>query len=374
MSRRPDVLSTRALNRALLARQLLLRRSARTPAEVIEHLVGLQAQVPNSPYLALWTRLRRFRHDELTQLLLRRRVVRLALMRSTIHLVTARDALVLRPLVQPVLTRALRGSFGRLLAGIDQDALARAARAIVDEEPRTLNDVGARLRGRWRGRDPFALGHAARAFVPLVQVPPRGVWGDAGTPALASIEQWLGRRLAARPSIDKIVLRYLAAFGPASVRDAQVWSGLTALGEAFDRLRPHLRAFRSDGGPELFDLPGAPRPHADVAAPPRFLPEFDNVLLSHVDRSRIVPEAHRRAVFASAGLMAGTVLLDGFVGARWPLKRTRRETTLTIAPWAALAAHDRAEALTEGERFLAFIDPSAASHDVRIVRGAFPKP
>ena len=374
MSRRPDVLSDRALNRALLARQLLLRRSSRAPAEVIEHLVGVQAQVPNSPYLALWTRLRHFRHDELTHLLLRKRVVRLALMRSTIHLVTARDALLLRPLVQPVLTRALQGSFGRLLAGINQNALTRAARAIVDEEPRTLNDLGARLQRRWRGRDAFALGHAARAFVPLVQVPPRGVWGDAGTPALTSMEQWLGRRLAGRPTIDKVLLRYLAAFGPATVRDAQVWSGLTSLGEVFDRLRPHLLAFRSDGGPELFDLPDAPRPHADVPAPPRFLPEFDNVLLSHVDRSRIVPAAHRRALFASAGLMAGTVLLDGFVRARWTIQRTRRETTLTIAPSGTLAAHDRAQAIDEGERFLAFIDPSASSHDVRIVRGVFPKP
>jgi len=374
VSRQPDVLSTRALNRALLARQLLLRRSSSSAAGTIEHLVGLQAQVPNSPYLALWTRLRDFRHDELTRLLLRRRAVRLALMRSTIHLVTARDALALRPLVQPVIMRALKGSFGRPLAGIDHDAVGRAVRAIVDEEPRTLNEIGALLRRRWRDRDAYALSHAARALVPLVQIPPRGIWGDAGAPALASIEQWVGRPIAARPSIDRIVLRYLAAFGPASVRDAQVWSGLTSLNAVFERLRPRLRSFRTDGGPELFDLPDAPRPRADVVAPPRFLPEFDNVLLAHVDRSRILPTEHRRSVFTTAGLMSGTVLIDGFVRGRWTIQRARRDATLTIAPSAGVAANDRAQLTKEGKRFLAFVDPAAELLDVRIVRGDFPKP
>ena len=374
MKRQPDVLSTRALNRALLARQLLLRRASRSAADAIEHLVGLQAQVPNSPYLALWTRLRGFRHDELTRLLLRRRAVRLALMRSTIHLVTARDALVLRPLVQPVIMRALKGSFGRPLAGIDHDALAGAARAIVDEEPRTLNEIGTLLRRRWRDRDAYALSHAARALVPLVQIPPRGIWGDAGAPALAPIEQWVGRPIAMRPSLDRILLRYLAAFGPSSVRDAQVWCGLTALTEVFERLRPRLRSFRADGGPELFDLPDAPRPPADAVAPPRFLPEFDNVLLAHVDRSRILPPQHRGAVFATAGLMSGAVLIDGFVRARWTIQRTRRDATLTIAPSATIAAHDRAQLMKEGQRFLAFVDPAAESVDVRIARGGFPKP
>jgi hypothetical protein len=262
-----DVLGRRALNRATLDRQLLLGRSPLRPLGAIEHLIGLQAQVPKSPYLALWTRLDGFRLEDLTALIHARRVVRIALMRSTIHMVTARDCLGLRPLMQPVVERGVwTGTFGRRLAGINRETLAITARALVEEQPRTFNDLGKLLRARWPGRDALALAMAARALVPLVQIPPRGLWGLGGLAAHTSVETWLGKRRGAKLPLDRMVLRYLAAFGPAGVRDMQAWSGLTRLREVAERLRRKLRTFRDERGQELFDLPDAPRPGADVPA------------------------------------------------------------------------------------------------------------
>jgi len=364
--RAPTVLSNRALNRALLERQLLLRRSRQSPLETIERLVGLQAQVPNSPYLALWSRLNNFRLDDLTTLITARRVVRLALMRSTIHMVSARDCLALRPLVQPVQDRGLAGAFGRRLAGIDLGSLAKAGRALVEERPRTLGELGSLLKTRWPSRDPEALAYAVRALVPLVQVPPRGVWGDRGAAACTSVDKWLRRGLATRPSMEKMILRYLAAFGPASVRDVQAWSGLAKLREPIEQLRPRLRTFADEHGVELFDLPDAPRPSADVDAPPRFLPEFDNVWLGHKDRSRVVAVSPRPPLIGSGGLLSGTVLVDGFVGARWKIARVRDKAILTIEPFAKLTKKVRASIEREGQSLLQFAAADAAGHDVRV--------
>jgi hypothetical protein len=369
VKRAPDRLSTRALNRALLERQRLLRRSTHGALETIEHLVGLQAQVPNSPYLALWTRLAGFRLDDLTALIMARRVVRLALMRSTIHMVSARDCLTLRPLMQPVLERALTGTFGRRLVGIDRDLLATAGRALVEERPQTLGAIGAALERTWPGRDPFTLAHGVRALVPLVQVPPRGLWGEGGAAVQTSAEKWLGRRLAARPSIRTMIGRYLGAFGPASVRDVQMWSGLTNLREHVDRLRPALRTFSDEHGVELFDLPDAPRPRPEREAPPRFLPEFDNLLLGHKDRARVVPEAHRGRVLGRGGLMTGSILIDGFVGGRWHLARQRHHAMLSIESFAAVDRAVRSGLESEGQRLLRFVAPDADGHDVRFLRG-----
>lgn len=367
MARRSsDVMSTRALNRALLERQRLLRRSRRGALETIEHLVGLQAQVPNSPYIALWSRLGGFRLEDLTALITARRVVRLALMRSTIHMMSARDCLALRPLVQPVLDRGMNGTFGRHLAGLDLEAVATAGRALVEERPRTLGELGSLLKPRWPGRDPEALAQVVRARVPLVQVPPRGVWEDHGAAASTSAETWLRRPLAAKPSIGKMILRYLAAFGPASVRDVQAWSGLAKLRESIERLRPRLRTFVDEHGVELFDLPDAPRPNADVDAPPRFLPEFDNVWLGHEDRSRVLAKTGRPALLGGGGLLMGNVLVDGFVAARWKIASLRDEAILTVEPFEKLRKKDRLSIGEEGRRLLRFVAADADGHDVRI--------
>ncbi len=361
-----DALDRRALNRALLARQLLLARSPLPVPDAVEHLVGLQAQAPTPPYVALWSRLADFRPDELGSLLVDRRAARIALMRSTIHLVSAADCRWLRPLVQPVHARGLRANFGRYLQDLDLDAVALAGRELVEERPRTFAELGESLTERWPGRDRQALAMVVRTYVPLVQVPPRGVWGASGSAAHTSAESWFGRPMVADPPADDLVLRYLAAFGPASVRDVQAWSGLTRLRPVVDRLRPALRTFRDERGVELFDLADAPRPPADTPAPPRFLPEWDNALLSHADRTRVAADEDRAALAASGPVPLGAVLVDGFVRAGWRAARESGAATLWITPFARLSPGDRDAVAAEGERLLRFVAADARTHDLRI--------
>src|ERR671916_738640 len=252
-----NVLGRRTLNRATLERQLLLCRQKLPAIEAIEHLVGLQAQAPNPPYIGLWTRVEGFHPDELARLILDRRAVRIALMRNTVHLVTARDCLALRPLVQPVFDRGLYANRAHRarIEGVDIEALVAAGRALLEERPRTAKELGELLRERWPDRDPASLARAIRHLVPLVQVPPRGVWGKSGQTVHTTAEAWLGRPLDPDPSLDEMVVRYLGAFGPATVKDVQTWSGLTRLRDVTDRLRSRLRILRDEQGNELFDLP-----------------------------------------------------------------------------------------------------------------------
>src|SRR5712692_3353130 len=263
-------LSQRSLNRALLERQWLLRRRTAPVPDAIEHLCGMQAQVPTSPYVGLWTRLQGFRPQSLTDLITNRRAVRMALMRSTIHLVTARDCLRLRPLFQAFLERALytASPFGRDIVGMDVAALVAAARKVLDERPRTLAELGTVLHQRWPDRDPASLAYAVRHLVPMVQVPPRGVWGRSGAARCATAETWLGRPVQAKPSLEKLILRYLAAFGPATVADVQAWSGLRALRPIVERLRPQLRSLTDAAGRELLDVPDGALPDPGTATVP----------------------------------------------------------------------------------------------------------
>ena len=333
-----DTLNLRVLNRALLARQMLLCPAplpagpgrAEAVIGMVEHLAGLQAQAPFPPYFGLWSRMAGFQPPDLAELLVSRQVVRIALMRGTIHLVSARDCLTFRPLVQPVLDRSLPAIFGKQFAGLDAGALAEAGRALVDAEPRTFSELGNLLAPCWPGHAPTALAQGIRALVPLVQVPPRAVWGAAGQARHTSAEAWLGRRLDPSPSVDVLITRYLAAFGPGTVADVQAWSGLTRLGEVADRLRPGLRAFRDEQGRELLDLPDAPRPAPDAPAPVRLVAEFDNLILSHADRARVVSDDNRLRLYTRNGIFPGTVLLDGFVAGMWRLTRSRRTAVLTV--------------------------------------------
>jgi hypothetical protein len=365
------VLTLRELNRATLERQMLLRRQKLPAAEAIEHLVGMQAQAPDPPYVGLWTRLEGFHPDKLARLILDRRAVRIALMRNTIHLVTARDCLALRPLVQPVFHRGLYANRTHRagIEGVDIEALVAAGRALLEERPRTAKELGELLRERWPDRDPASLVRAIRHLVPLVQVPPRGIWGKSGRAAHTTAEAWLGRPLDPNPSLDEMVVRYLTAFGPATVKDIQTWSGLTRLGEVTDRLRSRLRTFRDEHGKELFDLPDAPRPDPDTPSPPRFLPEFDNLILSHADRTRIIANDYRKVIASKNGMVPATVLVDGFVHGTWKTEQTRRgKATLVVEPFEPLSKEDRDAMAEEGERLVRFVaEPEGAeAFEVRI--------
>ncbi|HET7232022.1 MAG TPA: winged helix DNA-binding domain-containing protein [Longimicrobium sp.] len=354
------VLSRRALNRALLQRQMLLRREPVSPDVAIERLLGMQAQAPYAPYVGLWTRLDGFAHDELSALLLDRRAVRIVLMRSTVHLVTGRDGLTLRPLTQPVLERQFRGSpYGKRLAGMDTDAIVAAGRALLEERPLTTTDAARVLRERWPDADAESVAHVLRTALPLVQVPPRGVWGQGGLPLCTTAEHWLGRPLDAAPSADAMMLRYLSAYGPATVADVQAWSGLTRLREVAERLRPRLRTFRDEGGNELLDVPDAPLPDPDTPAPVRYLPEYDNALLSHADRTRIITPEQGARVFTR-----GALLVDGFVRGAWTLARAKGVATLKVEAFAKLAKTERAEAEDEGGRLLAFAATDAEGREI----------
>lgn len=352
-----ETLSPRALNRALLARQMLLERAELEPLVVVEHLVGMQAQVPTDPYFGLWSRLSDFDPQALSALIANRTAVRMAAMRGTLHLLSARDGLMLRPWVQPVLTRTLVAtSFGKDTRGVDMEALIAAGRAAVEKKPLTLAELRPILAAEFPGFNATSLSHAFHYSAPLVQVPPRGLWGEGGLPRVTTAERWLRKRLA-RPSPEATVMRYLAAFGPASVMDAQAWSGLTKLGAVFEALRSKLVTFRDEKGRELFDLPDAPRPDADTSAAPRFLPVYDNVTLGFANRDRIITRGPPRAVPQSVNVRA--FLIDGFVAGFWKLDEAKGTATLTLEPFAKLRKADERALVAEGRKLLEFSVPEA---------------
>jgi Winged helix DNA-binding domain len=372
----PDRLSLRALNRATLERQLLLRRAALAPRQAVEHLAGLQAQAPLAPYVGLWARLAGFRHQQLKDLLTERAVVRAHLMRNTVHLVTAEDFVSFRPLFQPRIDRDLAAHYGRNLTqrgqgvGVDLAEVRQAARALLAERPLTRSQLAAELAPRWPDHDPVSLAYAATHLLSLVQVPPRGLWGETGQAAFFLADAWLDGLGGSPPdparpqdAREQLVMRYLAAYGPASVRDIQAWSGLSKLREVTERLcaihpGARLRTFTGPDGGQLLDLPDAPAPDPDTPAPPRFLPEYDNLLLSFADRSRVIP--HRRPVPLPAGHggTGGTLLVDGFWQADWKIVSDKTRSVLEVRPFIELSPAERDAVAAEGELLLGFAGPA----------------
>ncbi|KII00224.1 hypothetical protein LP52_02605 [Streptomonospora alba] len=366
------ILDRRSLNRATLERQLLLRRAALPPERALEHLVGLQAQTTHTWYLGLWARLADYRPEPTSELLGSGAIVRMAVMRSTIHLMTADDAARIRPLVQGVQDRMYRSAFGRQVQGLAPGEVAKAGRAALAEEPLTFSELGRRLaeHGRsagWGDRDPQALAQWVRTLLPLAQLPPRGQWGRSAQAKHSPVEVWLDRPLPEPFTLEQLVLRYLAAFGPASVLDAQRWCGLTRLGEVFEGLRPRLRAFRGEDGRELFDLPDAPRPAPETPAPPRLLYEFDNLRWSYASLDRIVTADLREHGFGGKnGVDPGLVLLDGFAAGGWRISTQRRSAVLRLWPFRRLRGGEEAGLRTEAEALLAFFAPAAVERTVEI--------
>ena len=365
VKRDAPLLTRRVLNRTLLGRQLLLERVARPAESVIEHLVGMQAQEPPDPYLALWSRIEAFDPMELSRLIEERRAVRGSTLRTTLHLMTARDFLSLRPVLQDVLERAWRSSpFAKDLVGLDLGEVVAAGRELVEAEPLTTAQLAKALAERWPDRVPNSLAYASRFLLPIVQVPPRGLWGKKAAPKATTAEVWLGQPLGTDTAPDDAVLRYLAAFGPATVADIRTWSWLTGLRAVIDRLRPRLRTFRDEAGRELFDVEDGLLVDPDVPAPIRLLPQYDNIFLSHDDRSRILVDTIRVPDL----VWRGGVLVDGFISGAWRIRRDQAHATMTIELVAPVTTGQRDELEAEASRAFAFIAPDAATRELEIAK------
>ncbi len=363
------VLSRRALNRASLERQLLLRRDARPALAAVEHLVGLQAQATNAPYLGLWARLEKFGQADLTGLLENRSVVRSSVLRGTQHVVSAADYRWLRPLVQPVLDRARQAAWGRVTAGLDLAELADSARSLLRGRALTRPQLRDLLAERWPDQPAEALGWSAQCVLALVHPPPSGTWGRGGATPFVLAEEWLDGPLEAEPAPAELVRRYLAAFGPASVQDLQTWSGLTRLREVVEPLRSELRTFRDEAGKELFDLADAVLPDPETPAPVRLLPEFDNLIVAHADRTRIMTVEHRRRVCVGSQV-APTVLIDGEVAGSWKLVRQGETATLTVEPFLVLSPEQTEAVAVEAGRMLDFAAADAERRELEFAPAA----
>ncbi|TYB48093.1 winged helix DNA-binding domain-containing protein [Actinomadura chibensis] len=356
-------LDRRTLNRAALERQHLLERADMSALDAVRHLVALQAQENNVPYYTLWTRLAGFRRDDLTDLMTGRHVVRGSILRGTQHMALADDYLWLRPLVQESILRARQGAFGGATRDWDLDELAAAARGLLEGEVMTRPQLAGRLAEMWPGRDRTVIGWTVQALLSVVHPPPSGTWNVGGATPFALAEEWIGRPFhPAGP--ERLVRRYLAAFGPASVKDFQIWSGLRRMAEVFDGMRPDLRVCRDENGVELFDLPDARLPDGGGDAPVRFLPGFDNLVLAYADRTRLMTDEHRKLVCVGSETKP-TLLVDGRVHGLWTLKHDRkaRRAVLTVEAFAPIPDERAVEA--EAASLLEFTDPDAA-HEVRL--------
>jgi hypothetical protein len=361
-------LGLRALNRATLARQMLLAREKVSVARAVERLVGLQAQLARPPFVGLWTRLAAFDRGDLLRAFAKRTVVRATMMRGTLHYVGAKDYLALRPALQPALTRGMEAILKTRLDGVDTGGVVDQAAAFFRRAPGTFDALRKHFAKERPASDARALAYLVRTHLPLVQVPTDAAWGYPATSDFTLAADWLGEPLAGLTPPHALVLRYLASFGPAHAGDVQTWSGLKDLRGVFEELRPKLAAFRDEKGREIFDLPKAPRPPEDTAAPVRYLPEFDNLVLSHLDRKRFVADAHRKSVYLPALQVAATVLVDGFVAGAWKVETARGAATLRVKPFGAFDKKTREEAVAEGESLLAFLEPEATRRGVEIAR------
>jgi Winged helix DNA-binding domain len=357
-------LTPRQLGRATLARQFLLARAPIDVDTAVERSIGVQAQWPRPPFVALWSRVHGFTREQLAAPLRARTLVRATMMRGTLHVLAARDYLALRATLQPMLERGMRAILRGRLDGLDLPALVERARAYFGAHTRTFEQVRDHLAGADADADARAMGYAVRNLLLLVQVPTDAAWAFPQAPEFADAEAWLGAAPASDDRTDELVLRYLAGYGPASVADMQSWLGITGLAAVVERLAGKLARFSDERGKVLFDLPDAPRPDADVEAPVRLLPEFDGAIMARAD-GRILAEADRKRVFLSGLRVLPTVLVDGRAVATWKIVRTKARASLEIATFAKLTKRDAIAVGEEAEALLRFAEPDASAHEVR---------
>ena len=347
------VLSLRELNRATLARQLLLERGRLSVPKAIERLAGLQAQWPPSPYVALWSRLQGLRRDALTLALLRRQVVKATLMRITLHLVSAHDYLLFAGALKAPWVAQLTRRLERMDVDVDVPALAEQALALMADGPRSRSEV-LEVFGSSGRRQPWFVWTLVQAELGLVRAPESATWRRTLAPvSYVPAQTWLGRGPDTAPrALVHLVRRYLSAFGPASRADLAQWSGLTlsTLQPALKQLEP-LRRFRDEGGRELVDLPRLALPSGDTPAPVRFLPRWDSALLAYDVRERILPDDYRKAVIQRNGDVLPTFLLDGFVAGTWD----EQDGRVVVEPFEPMPRRLRAELDAEARRLEAFL-------------------
>lgn len=366
-----STLSLRELNRATLTRQLLFERETLGVVEVVERLAGMQAQYSPSPYIGLWTRLLDFRHEQLTEAILSRQIIKASLMRWTLHLASARD--------YPYFSRAVTES--RLAGwkstgqkrGIDTVALHKSLMDFISE-PRPLDDITEHLAMQVPAPEGLSrrdLWYLASSHGGLVHTPPSGTWRYFGKNSYIDSRLWLEG--LEEPPLDEamrwLVQRYLAAFGPASRADILQWGGVRRMGmidAALQSLGDELTAFKDEKGTVLYDLGGAPRPGGDTPVPPRFLPKWDNLLLAYQDRERVLPARYRKSIIKINGDVLPTFLVDGVVAGTWATTRERDAALLRLEPLEAVAPDTIAALEAEAQDLIRFIELDASIFAVEV--------
>lgn len=358
-------LSARELNRALLARQGLLKRRRIGIAEAIHACGGLQSQEPKDPHVALWSRVSGFRGEQLHAAAQRREIVRGSYLRSTIHTVASNDYRVFRPLLQAVIDRELETAHWRSISGgFEGGQVEPLARALMATAPMSAQALGEALLPHFPNAQKAGLGHWVRTRLPLAVVPSDDRWGYPRPPRFVPAEQWLQQALVPA-SLAELLLHGIAAIGPASSADLRSWSGLRGIKPVLESLRPQLQVFHDESGRELLDLADAPRPRANTPAPVRFLPEYDNVFLSHDERSRILPPEHgRHFTLAKNGRRLRAVLVDGFVRAGWSHACDKGRASIEVRSFERFDAATREQLENEADSLLHFLEPDADHHAV----------
>lgn len=356
-----SVLTVRALNRALLARQMLLAREAVSPLEATHRLVALQGQFPRAPFVGLWARLKPFAPDDLRRLIQAREIVRATWLRGTLHLTTAEDFLALRGLLRT--EEALRLPSGHHTTATELEPVLAQARAHFGAAPRTFESLLDLIPGE-TVEEIRNLAHATRILLPLVQATADAAYGYKAGGEFVMAKTWLGRDIAPGPDPKDLVRRYLAAYGPATPGDFTAWSAIKGAAALFESMGDEVVRFRDARKRVLFDLGDAPRPDPDTPAPPRLLPDFDGAVLGHQDRSRIIPSGHALKAATTRNLLVPPlVLVDGFVAGTWKLEVKRKTATVTVIPFAAFPTKDRraleAEALDLAKTFEPAATPEA---------------
>lgn len=350
-------LDDRDLNRALLARQMLLDRQGVSVSEAIERLDGLQAQEARPPFIALWSRLKGFRREDLLKALADRSVVKATFARGTLHLVSAADYLAFRTTHARVLEAAMLPEMKAMAEVVPVADLITAAHRVLTDGAATFAELRAMLAERWPDLNERHMGYAVRLNLPLVATPDDSPWGGKAGAAFALADLWLRKAPTEAEDLEGIVRRYLAAFGPATVADIQTFTGFKGLKGVVEGM--DLATFHNAAGKTLYDVKDGLFADAGTSSPVRFLADFDGVMLAHADRARIISEENRKRLGNKNLRVPAVFLVDGFAAGSWSLAATKTKATLTATPFEALTKSAKDALSTEGEALLRFVAPEA---------------